>query len=102
MLVACEECSQKISDQAVACPHCGAPFVAYDKATGRRADTSALRVRVRDLDVPFDALLVLGVKLAIAWLPAMLVLAALTGAAVGYALHSSELMQILRALTPGD
>lgn len=102
MLVACEECSQKISDQAVACPHCGAPFVAYDKATGQRADTSALRVRVRDLDVPFGALLVLGFKLAIAWLPAMLVLAVLIGAAVGYALDSSDLLQLLRTLKPGD
>jgi len=30
----CRECDREISEQAVACPHCGAPFPAKDKWDG--------------------------------------------------------------------
>lgn len=36
-LVACGECGKSISDQAVACPHCGAPTVGRKERSTRRA-----------------------------------------------------------------
>ena len=35
MLKPCRECHHEISEQAVACPNCGAPFPAKDKWDGR-------------------------------------------------------------------
>src|SRR5262245_54968085 len=34
MLVACRECRREISEQAVACPHCGAPYPARQNWDG--------------------------------------------------------------------
>lgn len=34
MLTSCRECGREISDEAIACPHCGAPFPARDRWDG--------------------------------------------------------------------
>jgi uncharacterized membrane protein YvbJ len=98
MIVKCEECGSQISDRAVACPHCGAPYTAYDSRTGGRRDNSTLRTALRDLDVPFGSLIVMTVKL----LPAMLILGAIIGACVaagiGAALEQSNLIELLQRL----
>jgi ribosomal protein L37E len=31
----CRECKQEISEQAISCPHCGAPYPAGEKGDGR-------------------------------------------------------------------
>lgn len=35
MLINCKECSHQISDQAIACPHCGFPLKSFSKITTR-------------------------------------------------------------------
>lgn len=84
------------------CPHCGAPYIRYDKSTGQRSDTSALRVTIRDLDLPFPSLLALGLKILLAFLPAILIFAALIGAAVGIALHDNGIGALPALKIPGQ
>lgn len=76
-LVKCAECSDTISDQAAACVHCGAPL------SGHRG------VSVNDVQMPFLSIVRLMVKVAIAALPAMFIVAlfwmVLLGVFISYA-----------------
>lgn len=63
-LVLCEDCNGKVSRKAVTCPHCGRPF-------GRAASPT---VTLSDVDIGFFSLVGLMVKVAVAAIPATIIL----------------------------
>jgi hypothetical protein len=42
-LIACPDCGGQVSDQALACPHCGRPFRSVPAAEGLRREAHFLR-----------------------------------------------------------
>lgn len=69
----CPECSGKVSINAAFCPHCGHPG----------ADNHPLSVAIRDAGMNFGSMVVFLVKLAIAAIPAMIILFVIGAVAAG-------------------
>lgn len=65
-LIPCYECAHEISEQAISCPHCGAPSKGkYPKP---------ITVSVADVQIQFGTMIGLLVKAAIAAIPAAIFL----------------------------
>lgn len=69
-LINCPECNQQRSTHARACPHCG-------------FQNTPMTVTVSDLDIGFGNLVGLLVKLALAAIPALIILVAIAAIVAG-------------------
>ena len=69
-LIDCYECSEKVSEFAIACPKCGAL---------RGNSQYSTPVKVLDVDMAFGTMVWFMIKVAIAAIPAALALAAIFG-----------------------
>lgn len=78
-LIACRECGQHVSEWAAACPHCG--------ISGKTPH--ALPVTVGNVNMKFGTMVVFLVKMAIAMIPAAIILVIL--AAFGWTILAGML-----------
>lgn len=74
-MIECSECKQQRSEYAAVCPHCGLP---PDSRAARPA-----KVMVTDIDMRFPTMIGFLVKLAIAAIPAIIILAIFGAVLIG-------------------